>query len=68
MKLSNCNEAAASLFGTRFTAATAGERKMFAYQKIVTDFFAAAGIAVGGDAPHDIAVHNPGFYRRFFSD
>ena len=40
---------------------------MFSCQKVVSDFFSSAGINLGGDAPHDIKVHDPRFYRRFLS-
>jgi cyclopropane-fatty-acyl-phospholipid synthase len=40
---------------------------MFSYEKTVTGFFASAGITVNGSAPQDIKVHDPRFYRRFFS-
>lgn len=41
---------------------------MFAYKKIVTDFFASAGITLDGNAEHDIQVNDSRFYRRFLSD
>ena len=38
------------------------------FEREVTELFERAGIQVNGPAPHDIAVHNPKFYRRFLTD
>jgi cyclopropane-fatty-acyl-phospholipid synthase len=44
------------------------ERAASAYERTVAEVFAAAGVQIHGDQPHDLTVSNPAFYRRLLSD
>ncbi|WP_394847422.1 cyclopropane fatty acyl phospholipid synthase [Pendulispora brunnea] len=46
----------------------AAPRSANAYEKLVRDIFASAGIPSDGSTPHAIRVRNPAFYHRFLRD